>query len=156
LPRIDIHGDVAILPAMFGMRLDRFSARRRVSRAGAGVILALWCLLSLTIGATQALCLEVGRECSPLATAPAGNCHDQAPDRENNPGCSSCVDVLVPEDASARRDRPDHDLRGPSTAQPHVAAHEALLAMDAVGATSTHPTVLSPLHPVLRTTVLRI
>lgn len=130
---------------------------RRVSRTGASAILALWCLLSLTIEATQAHCLEVGKECSPPAAAPARNCHDQAPNRESNPGCSSCVDILVPEDGSARCNRPEHDLQAPAAAQPLVDAHEALVAMaDAIVASTTRFLVLPPLDPVLRATVLRI
>lgn len=144
---------------MFGMRLVRFSARRGVSRTGASVILALWCLLSLTIEATQAHCLQVGKECSPPTAAPVGNCHDQAPDRASEPSCGACVDVLIPADASARCNRPDHDLRAPvtATAHPLVATHEALVALaDSIAASATHLIVLSPLHPLPRTTVLRI
>ncbi|MHB8837089.1 MAG: hypothetical protein ACYC9Y_15475 [Candidatus Methylomirabilia bacterium] len=141
------------------MRFPRFSARSGVSQAGAGVILALWCLLSLTIEATQAHCLQVGKECSPPTAASVRNCHDQAPDRASEPSCGACVDVRIPVDAAARCNRPDHDLRAPvtATAHPLLAAHEALVAMaDSITASATHLIVLSPLHPVLRTTVLRI
>lgn len=142
---------------MFGMRSVRFSARSGVSRAGTSAVLALWCLLSLTIGVTRAYCLEVGGECSPPGAGPAKNCHDQAPGRENDPSCGSCVDVLVPEDVSARCNRPDHSLRAQVAAQPLVAADQALVAMeDAATATSAHLIVPSLLHPVLRATVLRI
>ena len=144
---------------MFRTKTVRFSARSGISRAGASVILALWCLLSLTIEATQARCLEVGRECSPPTADPARDCHDQAPGRASEPSCGACVDVLIPVDASARCNRLDHDLRAPvtATAHPLVAAHEALVAMaDSITASATHLIVLSPLHPILRTTVLRI
>ena len=156
---IDNSGDTAILSAMFGMRFSRFSARSGVSQAGASVILALWCLLSLTIEATRAHCLEVGRECPAPTAAAAGNCHDQDPDRASEPSCGTCVDVLIPADASAKCNRPNHDLRAPvaATAHPLVAAHEDLVAMaDSITASATHLIVMSPLHPVPRTTVLRI
>jgi hypothetical protein len=154
---IDKSGDTAILPAMFGMRLVQFSARYGVSRSGTSVILALWCLLSLTSGATQALCLDGGGKCSPSATAPVGPCHDQAPETDVTPGCGSCIDIIVPQDASAMHSRPDRELQAPQATQSLVAVNDAFVTWgSALTTTAVPPTGAPPLHPSLRTTVLRI
>lgn len=154
---IDIGCDAAILSAMFGMKAVRFLIGNGVSRSGTIVILALWCLLSLTIGATQALCLDDGGDCSPSSAIPAGPCHDQTPDSGGVPGCGSCIDILVSVDASARCSRPDDELRAPAAAQPLAAANRRPLAPeDAVAPTALFLIGHSPLQPLLRTTVLRI
>ena len=117
----------------------------------------LWCLLSLTIGATQALCLEVGRECSPSAAVPAGPCHEQAPDSGMNPVCGSCIDVFVPEDSSARCNRPDRNLHAFAALYAVASPNEVLSAMaDAIVANAESPIGKSSLHPFIRITVLRI
>ena len=117
----------------------------------------LWCLLSLTIGATQALCLEVGGECSPSAAVPAGPCHEQAPDSGLAPVCGSCIDVLVPEDSSANCSRPDRNLQAYAAAQSLLAANAALIAKEETFAVATASQGgNAPLQPSPRTTVLRI
>lgn len=142
---------------MFGTGSVRFSARSGLSRAGASAVLALWCLLSLVSGTTPLLCLSLGEQCSPHAAAPTGSCHDQAPDSGMNSSCGSCVDILIPEDASVSCSRPDRELRPLTATQSLVAASAALIAMeDALATTSTHLILQSPLHPILRSAVLRI
>ena len=116
----------------------------------------LWCLLSLTSGTTRALCLDGSGECSPSAAIPAGPCHDQAPETDITPGCGSCIDIVLPQDASAMHSRPDRDLQAPQTTL-SAGVHDALAAGgDAVAAAVTPRTGDSPLHLSLRTTVLRI
>lgn len=154
---VDKSRDVVIFTAMFGRRIVRFSARRGISRAGVSAILALWCLFSLASGTTQALCLDFGPECAPSASAPAVPCHDQTPGGGRDSSCGSCVDILIPEDASVARSRPDSDLRPLGAAPSLAAANAALGALeDAVASTATHPVGLPPLHPAPSTTVLRI
>jgi hypothetical protein len=117
----------------------------------------LWCVLSLTIGATQALCLEIGRECSPSGAVPAEPCHEQAPDSGLTPGCGSCIDVLIPEDSSANCNRPDRNLQAFSVAQSLLAANVALIAKEDPFAVATaFQGGNAPLQPFPRTTVLRI
>lgn len=139
------------------MRFLRFSTRNGVSRTGASVILALWCLLLLAGGATKALCLDIDGECTPSASATAAPCHDQAPDSGMDSSCDSCVDIPVPKDAAVVSSRPDSTLRPLAAAQSLVPANAALDAMkDAVAATATPSSGRSPLNTVLRSTVLRI
>lgn len=119
--------------------------------------MALWCLLSLTSEATQTHCLDGGGECSPSAAVPMGSCHDQAPATDIDAGCGSCIDIIVPQDASARHSRPDRDLRAPQATRSLVAANDAIIACEnALAATVLPLTGEPPLHPLLRTTVLRI
>jgi len=142
---------------MFSMRFSRFSARSCVSRTGTSVILALWCLLSLTSRATQALCLDGSGDCSPSAAILAASCHDRAPETDFTSSCDSCIDIIVPRDASAMHSRPDRDLREPLATQSLVAAHGAFDACKDGFATTVIPlTEESPLHLSLRTAVLRI
>lgn len=139
------------------MRFVRKSARGVVSRAGAAAMIALWCLLSLVSGATQALCLDLGGGCSPSAAVPAGPCHDEAPDDSRNPGCGSCVDIVVPDDVSISGGRPDRDFRAPAAAQSPALANLDLGAMEhAAGAASSPLLERCPPHPFLRAAVLRI
>jgi len=156
-PSIDNGDNAAILSPMFRTQTVRFSARSGISRAGVSAVLMLWCLLSLTIGATQALCLEVGGECSPSAAVPAGPCHEQAPDSGLAPVCGSCIDVLVPEDSSANCNRPDRNLQAFAVAQSLLAANVALIAKEDPFAVATaFQGGNAPLQPSPRTTVLRI
>jgi hypothetical protein len=142
---------------MFQTKKVWVSARSGIYRVGVGAVLMLWCLLSLTIGATQALCLEVGGECSPAAADPAGPCHEQTPDRGMNPVCGSCIDVLVPEDSAASGSRPDRDLQAFAAAQALLAANAALIAKeDSFAVATSFQGGNAPLHPSPRTTVLRI
>ena len=117
----------------------------------------LWCLLSLTSEATQAHCLAGGGECSPSAAVPVGSCHDQTPETDIDPGCGSCIDIIVPQDASAMHSRPNRDLRAPQATRSLVAANDAIIACgDALAATVPPLTGEPPLHSLLRTTILRI
>jgi hypothetical protein len=117
----------------------------------------LWSLLSLTIGATQALCLEVGGDCSPSAAVPAGPCHGQAPDNSFDPGCGTCLDVHVPDDSSASCSRPDHNVQAFAAAQSLLAVNAALITEEDPAARATaFQGGKAPLHPFLRTIVLRI
>jgi len=142
---------------MFRTRTVRFSTRSGIPRAGVIAVLMLWCLLSLTIGATPALCLEVGGECSPSAAFPAGPCHDQAPERGLTPVCGSCIDVLVPEDSSASCSRPDRNLQAFAVAQSLLAANAALITKEDTSAAATaFQGGNAPLQPFPRATVLRI
>ena len=142
---------------MLSTKLGLFSAKKGFSRAGVSAVLLLCLLFSLANGATQALCLEVGGECSPSSAVPAGPCHDQVPDNSPNPACGSCIDILVPEDSSARCNLPDGDLE-PSAAEHSVAAAGDTLTAtaDALPANAETPLGGSPLHPFIRCTVLRI
>ena len=142
---------------MIGIGAARFSAGNGISLAGVSAVLVLCLLLSLTNGATLALCLEFGGECSPSAVVPAGPCHDQAPDNSLNPACGSCIDILVPADSSARCNLPDADLEASAAAHSVAAAGDALaVTADALPANAQAPPGTSPLHPFVRCTVLRI
>ena len=144
---------------MFDKRSLRFSLNSAVTRVGVSAILALLCLLSLVSGATQALCLDLRGGCSPSAAAAAASCHDQAHDSGFVPtSCGSCIDILIPEDAFARCNRPDH-APSPPVAAPHflAAVNEVLSAMVvAVSPTATLLNGKAPSHSFLRTTVLLI
>jgi hypothetical protein len=142
---------------MIQTRFVRFWANGGISRAGVIAVLMLWCLLSLTIGASQALCLEVGGECSPSAAVPAGPCHEQAPDSGLAPVCGNCIDVLVPEDSAANCSRPDRNLQAFAVAQSLLAANAALITKeDTFAVAAAFQGGNAPLYPSPRTTVLRI
>ena len=141
---------------MFGMRSVPFSARAGAWRPGSAAALALWALLSLVSGATQALCLDLGGDCS-TAVALA-SCHGRSGENGSTPDCGSCVDILVPDDASAHHSRPDHDSVSIAAAPyPLIAANGHL--DHAADTAATFGTVFgrrSPLCPSPRTTVLLI
>jgi hypothetical protein len=142
---------------MFRTKPVRFSARSGIFRAGVSAVLVLWCLLSLTVGATRALCLEIGGECSPSAAVPAGPCHEQEPDSGLTPVCGSCIDVLVPEDSSANCNRPDRNLQSFAVAQSLLAANAALISReDSFGVAAAFQGANASQYPFPRTTVLRI
>lgn len=155
---IDKSGDPAILPAMVGNRFSGLSAKSVVSRAGLSAVLAFWCLLSLASGANQALCLDLGGSCSPSAAEPTGPCHEPAPAGDSGPGCGSCVDILVPDDAAIGGCRPGRDHRPPAAAHPAgAAAGQTLFALKNAAAAAAAPlSGTTPLCPFPRTTVLRI
>ena len=154
---IDNGDNAAILSPVIQTRFVRFWAKSGIFRAGVSAVLMLWCLLSLTIGATQALCLEVGGECSPSAAVPTGPCHEQAPDSGLTPVCGSCIDVLVPEDSSASCSRPDRNLQAFAVAQSLLAANAALITKeDSSAAATAFQGGNAPLQPFPRATVLRI
>lgn len=142
---------------MFGTVTVRLSARRRLSRAAVGAVLALWCVFALASGDARAVCLDLDGGCSPSTAAPTGPCHDQAPEDSANPSCDSCVDILVHEDASAGGGRPEHELRAPAAAHPFGSAGDGLLAAAGTIATSAASLIdcASP-RPAIRTAVLRI
>jgi len=154
---VDNGGDVAILPAMVGVRNGHFWARGGITRVAVSAVLALLCVLALASGDARALCLDLGGECSPSAAVPGGPCHDQRPDSGTSSSCDSCVDILVHEDASAGVSRPDHEFRAPTAAQPFSTMSEALLATGGVftAAGVSLAGSFSP-HRFLRTAVLRI
>ena len=138
------------------MKSVRSSVRSALSRAAETAIVALWCLLSLVSGASQALCLDLSGGCA-SPTAALATCHAQIPEGSLDPGCGSCVDVLLPEDASAGSCRPDSDLGAPEASQAHLVAGETRLAEGATGAAVVPPPIeASPLHHSVRTTVLLI
>lgn len=145
---------------MFGMRSVSYSARRGVSRPGTGLLLALWVLFSLVSGATRALCLDFGGDCSPSSTAAAPSaapCHEQSREREFDPGCGSCVDVLVPDDASARCNRPDRDSGGSAASHPLIAANGSFTRPAVTTAAGgSLPCRNGTPHPPLLTAVLLI
>lgn len=142
---------------MFRTKTVWFPARNGISRAGVSAVLVLWCLLSLTIGATRAHCLEVGGECSPSTAVPAGPCHEQTPDGGMNPVCGSCIDVLVPDDASAGCNRPDRNPQAFAAPQSPLAAAAALITNEDTFAVATaFQGGDAPHQPSPRTTVLRI
>ena len=142
---------------MFGIVTVRIQARGRLPRVAVGAVLALWCVFALASGDARAFCLDLGGDCSPSAAAPAGPCHDQAPDGGDNPSCASCVDILIHEDALAAGSPPDQELQAPAAAHPLGGASGSLLA-----AAETLPPAATSLiqgaspHPALRTAVLRI
>ena len=132
-------------------------ARSANVRLGVATVLVLWCLSALTIGATQAHCLEVGGGCAPPAGVPAGTCHDQSPKSGVKSDCSSCVDILVPEDSSAYCHRPGRDLHETAAALVTFFIGETFGLTDgAASATIACESGPPPLYPLLRTTVLRI
>jgi hypothetical protein len=141
---------------MFGTVTVRFSARNRLSRAAVGAVLALWCVFALASGDARAFCLDLRGGCSPSAASPAGPCHDQAPDSGNNPSCASCVDILIHEDALAAGSLSDQEFQAPAAAHPLGGAGGSLLAAATLPAAATSLRKGAPLHPALRTAVLRI
>ena len=142
---------------MFGTVTVRFPARSRLSRAAVGAVLALWCVFALASGDARAFCLDLGGDCSPSAAAPAGPCHDQAPDGGDNPSCASCVDILIHEDALTTGSLSDQELQAPAAAHSLGGASGSLLAaVETLLAAATSLIQRASLHPVLRTAVLRI
>ncbi len=118
-------------------------------------VMALWCLFALASGDVRALCLDLGGGCS--AMVPEEPCHDQAPYSGTDAGCTSCVDVLVPEDAAASGGRPDHELRGAAAAHPFGCASPALPVSEQSLTATAASLIGSPApHPCSRTVLLRI
>ena len=154
---IDRNSNVAILPPMSSMRISRHSRWRSVSRAGWSTALALCFVFAFARGDARALCLDFGGGCSPSAAIPMGPCHNQTPASEVTPSCNSCVDILVPEAASASNSRPDHELRVSAAAESLVYASAAFETVsNAATADQTYLTRTSPREPFLRIAVLRI
>lgn len=141
---------------MRGLRSFRSSPRCRLIRAGAAALLALLGLLSIANATTQAHCIDPGGLCAPATAAPAGTCHENEPPGAV-PGCGSCVDILVPEDASARCNRPGREFRAPAATPSPLAGVDAVFARDRslFSTVTPHSAKISP-HPSLRSTVLLI
>lgn len=154
---IDRNGIVAILPPMSSMGVSGHSRWRGISRAGWSAAFALCFVFAFASGDARALCLDFGGGCSPSAAIPLGPCHNQAPANKVNSSCNSCVDVLVPEAASASNSRPDHELRVSAAAESLAYASAALETVsDAATTGQTYPIRTSPREPFLRIAVLRI
>jgi hypothetical protein len=123
----------------------------------ARALLALWCLLWAVSGDARALCLDFGGNCSPSAAVPAGPCHDQVPEGGSSSNCGACVDILVPDDASALGCRAHHELLAPVTTLSVGSAGELLVAKAAsVPAPHTAQHGCSPLSAGQCTSPLRI
>jgi hypothetical protein len=142
---------------MFAERPVPRARRGAGFRVGSGVLLALWCLLSLVGGTTRALCLDFGGACNSSSAAPAEPCHDRLPDSGTVPSCGACVDILVREDATARNGRPDREVEAPAPTQTLPAGGEAAALLESAVAAIAAPLIeVPPQHPLLRTAVLRI
>lgn len=121
------------------------------------MFLALWCLLSLVGGATRAHCLDFGGECSPSAAAPVEPCHSQPSDSAADPGCGSCIDILVNDVAALGCGRFERVLEADGAVQSLPAASHALIGREEAHAVAAAPEGgIASLDPFLRTTVLRI
>lgn len=122
-----------------------------------GVVLALWCLLSLVGGTTRALCLDFGGECSSSSAAPVEPCHDRLPDSGAVPSCGACVDILVRDDATTRNGRPEIDTVASDQARSLPDETAAAVALGNAVATIAAPLIeVPPQQPLLRSVVLRI
>jgi hypothetical protein len=141
---------------MFGTRFARSSTSSGGSRAGASAAFALCFAFALASGDARAHCLDFGGECSPSTAIPIGPCHEQTPADGADSGCSSCVDILVPEAAAVCGSRPDHDLRAPVASSPPDSAIVATNPGNAIAASPAHPISGSPRLPFQLTLVLRI
>jgi len=134
-----------------------WSAKRGLSRAAMGVVLAFWCAFALASADARAICLSRGGECSPSALVAEGSCHEQAADTGANPDCNSCVDVLLHGDASASGSRSDRELPAPAVTQlPASVAHAANTPGDAPAAFPTARSGSPSQYPFPRIDILRI
>jgi hypothetical protein len=140
---------------MFRTKVVGSSATSARARAGAWAVLALWCLLSIISGATRAHCLDLGEGCAPSSAGAAPPCHEQTPPGESDPRCGSCVDVVVPEVASARCSRPAVEVDAAVQALLPAGTREFALAEHAPRFSASHLGRSTP-HPSVRTTVLLI
>lgn len=146
-----------LLRAMFGLRLFPSPARNALARVAIGAVLAFGSVLALASGEARALCLDLGGTCSPSTAGPTGPCHDQEPEDGANPSCTSCVDIIVHDDAASRASRPDHELPPPVSAHPSRCGAMSATAAQGVPAALAASTIAhrSP-HPFLRSVVLLI
>lgn len=139
---------------MFGTKAAGTFVTGGGSRAGAWAILAFWCLLSIVSSATRAHCLELGKGCQPTSAGVAAPCHERTPPGEPDPLCGSCVDVVVPEVASASCSRHDVEFEATAAAPP-AGAPQFALAEHSPASGAAQRRLNSP-HSPLRTTVLLI
>lgn len=155
--RVDKSWNMTILLAMFNKKACSSSRSGSGFHAGVGVLVALWCLLSLVGGTTRALCLDLGGECSSSSAAPVEPCHDRLPDSGAIPSCGACVDILVREDATTRNGRPEFEpgASDPARSLPDETAAGADLG-SAVATLAAPLIEVPPQHPLLRSVVLRI
>lgn len=126
------------------------------SRAGTWAVLAIWCLLSIIDGATRAHCLELGAGCAPSPAGVAASCHGQTPPGDPDPRCGSCVDVVVPDIASASCSRPDAEIGASAAALFAGAGARAFALAEHSHSRGAAPLRLRSPHPPVRATVLLI